>query len=458
MSVLSGSSPASSAAPLAGCARCGRGDRGRHRRHVGRQGAAPDRAVGQPARGRGRPRRAGDRRGRGARAADPASDAHGRARCGRSRSRRSWSTTRSRCSPARARRSIPAHGAISVAADRPRPGGDPARLGWIYVRARHAARRARSPARWGWPLSAPMLANRFVLPRLYGWFHATLSVMTVGAVRARGAAAPARGPAARRDGRRARRPPPAARCAGRAAQQPGDALRGARADGAGRAGPARRPRVVAVAADAPPPSATPPEVALPPLPDGPRRPEADVLLITIDALRADHVGAYGYTRPTTPNIDALAAGGTRFTHAYAQAPHTSFSVASMLTGKYFPTLARLAPGERHEPLAAVLRTYGWRTAAFYPPAVFFVDSQKLKAYADTNFDFEYVKFEYIDANKRVNQVFSYYDRCSRGARSSGCTSSSRTSRTRSTRASRSAAATSIATTARSPTPTRRSGG
>ena len=71
----------------------------------------------------------------------------------------------------------------------------------------------------------------------------------------------------------------------------------------------------------------------------------------------------------------------------------------MLTGKYFPTLARLAPGERHEPIAAVLRTYGWRTAAFYPPAVFFVDSQKLKAYAETNFDFEYVKFEYIDAEQ-----------------------------------------------------------
>jgi hypothetical protein len=75
----------------------------------------------------------------------------------------------------------------------------------------------------------------------------------------------------------------------------------------------------------------------------PAPPEADVLLITVDALRADHVGAYGYPRATTPNIDALAARGTRFTRAYAQAPHTSFSVASMLTGKYFPTLARLAP-------------------------------------------------------------------------------------------------------------------
>ena len=143
---------------------------------------------------------------------------------------------------------------------------------------------------------------------------------------------------------------------------------------------------------------------LPPLPDGPRRPEADVVVITIDALRADHVGAYGYKRPTTPNIDALARAGTRFARAYAQAPHTSFSVASMLTGKYFPTLARLAPGEIHDPIAAVLRQYGWRTAAFYPPSVFFVDAQKLKAYADNNFNFEYVKFEYLDAERRVDQI------------------------------------------------------
>ena len=56
---------------------------------------------------------------------------------------------------------------------------------------------------------------------------------------------------------------------------------------------------------------------LPPLPEGPRRPEADVLIITVDALRADHVGAYGYARhPTTPHIDKLASQGVRFAHAY----------------------------------------------------------------------------------------------------------------------------------------------
>ncbi|HXI59465.1 MAG TPA: sulfatase-like hydrolase/transferase, partial [Polyangia bacterium] len=151
-----------------------------------------------------------------------------------------------------------------------------------------------------------------------------------------------------------------------------------------------------------------------PLPDGPHRPSADILLVTVDALRADHIGAYGYGRPfgngpsITPNIDALAARATRFARAYAQAPHTSFSIATMLTGKYFATLARVAPGQSHEPAASVLRTYGWKTAAFYPPAVFYIDAEKLKTYAETNFGFEYVKFEYLDAERRVDQILTYY--------------------------------------------------
>ncbi|MES1172611.1 MAG: sulfatase-like hydrolase/transferase [Bacteroidota bacterium] len=150
--------------------------------------------------------------------------------------------------------------------------------------------------------------------------------------------------------------------------------------------------------------------ALPALPEGPARPDADVVVITVDALRADHLGAAGYTRhPTTPQIDKLAARSVRFAHAYAQAPHTSFSVASMLTGKYFPTLARLAPAEVHDPIGSVLRQYSWHTAGFYPPAIFFVDAQKLKAYADSNFSFEYVKFEYLEAQQRVDQVIRYFD-------------------------------------------------
>jgi arylsulfatase len=59
-----------------------------------------------------------------------------------------------------------------------------------------------------------------------------------------------------------------------------------------------------------------------------------VLLITIDTLRADHLGAYGYTLPTSPRIDALARQGVLFERTYATVPRTTQSIASLLTGLY----------------------------------------------------------------------------------------------------------------------------
>ena len=67
----------------------------------------------------------------------------------------------------------------------------------------------------------------------------------------------------------------------------------------------------------------------------------DLLLVSVDALRADHVSAYGYPRPTTPNLDALAREGTLFESAYCPTPHTSYSITSMLTGKYLRPLANV---------------------------------------------------------------------------------------------------------------------
>lgn len=75
-------------------------------------------------------------------------------------------------------------------------------------------------------------------------------------------------------------------------------------------------------------------------PDGTAAPaprERNLLLVTIDCLRAGHVGAYGYGRPTTPNIDRLAAGGIRFTNAFANAPMTLPSMPQLFTSTVFPT-------------------------------------------------------------------------------------------------------------------------
>ncbi|HAC81752.1 MAG TPA: hypothetical protein DCG06_15745, partial [Deltaproteobacteria bacterium] len=46
-------------------------------------------------------------------------------------------------------------------------------------------------------------------------------------------------------------------------------------------------------------------------------PRPNILLISIDSLRADHLGSYGYARNTSPNIDALASEGARFVTAIA---------------------------------------------------------------------------------------------------------------------------------------------
>ena len=59
-----------------------------------------------------------------------------------------------------------------------------------------------------------------------------------------------------------------------------------------------------------------------------------VLLITIDTVRADHVGCYGYHRIETPNIDSLAAQGVRFDDALVQVPLTTPSHSVILSGTY----------------------------------------------------------------------------------------------------------------------------
>ncbi len=133
----------------------------------------------------------------------------------------------------------------------------------------------------------------------------------------------------------------------------------------------------------------------------------DVVLLSVDALRADHVGAYGYGRATTPAIDALAAEGTVFEDAYCPTPHTSYSVTSMMTGKYMRPLLVLGLGEDSETWAGHLRRYDYRTAAFYPPAVFFIDPERFVPFRDKGLDFEYRKEEFADPKLREEQVRSY---------------------------------------------------
>jgi len=105
----------------------------------------------------------------------------------------------------------------------------------------------------------------------------------------------------------------------------------------------------------------------------------NILLIIVDTLRADHLSAYGYPKPTTPNIDALAARGVRFEAASAPSCWTLPSFASILTGKHARTLGLFdeerkvvtfpypnSPlDDRETLLSEVLQRAEYRPAAFF---------------------------------------------------------------------------------------------
>lgn len=103
------------------------------------------------------------------------------------------------------------------------------------------------------------------------------------------------------------------------------------------------------------------------LPAGdPARP--DLILVSVDTLRADHLSTYGYDRPTSPFIDSLAAAGARFEHARSPAPWTLPSHTTMLTGQ-LPTTHRVVEDDLR--LAAdtpilpeLLKQAGYATGGF----------------------------------------------------------------------------------------------
>src|SRR4051812_13117848 len=95
----------------------------------------------------------------------------------------------------------------------------------------------------------------------------------------------------------------------------------------------------------------------------------NILLISIDTLRADHVGAYGYAAAQTPTLDALARRGLRFTHASTVTPLTLPAHASLMTGT-FPVWHGVRDNgsfyvsEDQVTLAEALRSRGYRTGGF----------------------------------------------------------------------------------------------
>jgi arylsulfatase len=96
-----------------------------------------------------------------------------------------------------------------------------------------------------------------------------------------------------------------------------------------------------------------------------------IILISIDTLRADHLGCYGYYRNTSPNIDKMAGESMFFRHAFSPVSYTAPSFASLFTSKYPSyhhiefTNGRFDFPENIEPmLQRILNSNGMQTAAF----------------------------------------------------------------------------------------------
>jgi arylsulfatase A-like enzyme len=96
-----------------------------------------------------------------------------------------------------------------------------------------------------------------------------------------------------------------------------------------------------------------------PEPPAPRH----VLLVVIDTQRADHLSCYGYARPTSPTIDALAKEGVLFEHCVSQASWTLPSMVSMMTSSYVAEEALRIPDAKTT-LAEAFHEHGYATGAF----------------------------------------------------------------------------------------------
>lgn len=93
----------------------------------------------------------------------------------------------------------------------------------------------------------------------------------------------------------------------------------------------------------------------------------NVVIISIDTLRADHLGCYGYYRDTSPNIDKLAKDGILFEQAIAQANWTVPSHSALFTSKYLVLYGAQNFGKLSDSevtLAELLKAQGYKTAAF----------------------------------------------------------------------------------------------
>jgi len=142
----------------------------------------------------------------------------------------------------------------------------------------------------------------------------------------------------------------------------------------------------------------------------------NIFLILIDTLRPDHLGCYGYERPTSPNIDKLAAEGIRFENAFSAAPWTNPSILALFTGLYpsdvwepkpHKEAIRWALPKKVDTLAEILSVNGYFTiaASDHPGIGYRLFGQGFDIYAHLyHVDGRYVKWRETDGEKVLKQL------------------------------------------------------
>jgi arylsulfatase A-like enzyme len=148
--------------------------------------------------------------------------------------------------------------------------------------------------------------------------------------------------------------------------------------------------------------AAPPVAATPPEPAVPLKPVAgafkgNLLLISIDALRADRLGVAGYGRPAghslTPTLDGLARRGAYFRRVWSQAPNTPRSFPSLVTSRYPSDIAWQQRSLNYSPILPSNRTFfellsrgGWKPIGIFSHFYFTADRGLSKAFAEWSND------------------------------------------------------------------------
>ncbi len=148
---------------------------------------------------------------------------------------------------------------------------------------------------------------------------------------------------------------------------------------------------------------------------GPRR----IILILLDALRADHLSCYGYHRETSPNMDRLAAGGVLFKNCFSQATVTIESIPQIFTSLYFPSFLEdsphwwslfknPAPGETYLP--NLLKQAGYYTASLTVHPFYTPESELAKLFDEYHFIREKNEKYYSEADVLVRETIKWIEK------------------------------------------------